>query len=71
MKLRDLAGNKLGTEENFDELAIDIHLAIIEKYGWIPLDQMREMPIPMVQAMLKRMEKEYQEMKKMKGKRGR
>ena len=69
MKLSEFLSRKgIVKEIDLDQYAIDVHLAIIEKYGWIPLEDYKKIPIPMVLAMLDRMEKEYNEMEKQKGK---
>ena len=58
-------------ETDSDRLCIDIHLAIIEKYGWISVEEYKKIPIPMIFNMLERMEKEYREMERSKMKGGR
>lgn len=40
------------------------HHILMRKYGWIPLDEFKQLPIPTLMSLLDLIEKEYQAEKK-------
>jgi len=69
MKLSEFLQRKgLVKENDTEQLCTDIHLTLIDKYGWIPVEEYKKIPIPMIFAMLNRLEKEHDEMERTKNK---
>jgi len=69
MKLNEFLQRKgLVKENDTDQLCIELHLTLIDKYGWIPVEEYKKIPIPMVLAMMNRLEKEHDEMERQKNK---
>ena len=67
--LREILKDIKRTRIDADQFAIDAHLSIIEKYGWIPPDEYAKIPIPMINNMIARMQREHEQMEKNKKKR--
>ena len=68
LDLKKVIDSKKQTSIPDQELIIYLHYALISKFGWIPLKELEEIPIPMLLNIMHIMQKEEEEKKKLEDK---